>query len=84
MDTKLDATVKFSAKYTQNDRNRAFSTVFLLDGRKMDVTKISGLFPDPHRMFPRNIFSEISKKIAGTVPAILIFTNSIRIFPLLS
>ena len=61
MDTNLDATVKFSAKYTQNDQKCAFSTVFFLDGRKMDVTKISGLFPDPHRMFPRNIFSGISK-----------------------
>ena len=79
MDTKLDATVKFSTKYTQNDRNRAFSTVFLLDGRKMDVTKISGLFPNTHRMFLDFIFSEKSEKIAGTVPAILIFTNSIRI-----
>ena len=47
---------------------------------KMDVTKISGLFPNTHMMFSKNIFSEISEKIAGTVPAILIFTNSIRIF----
>jgi len=45
----------------------------------MDVTKISGLFPNTHRMFLDFIFSEKSEKIAGTVPAILIFTNSIRI-----
>ena len=46
---------------------------------KRDVTKISGLFPNTHRMFLDFIFSEKSEKIAGTVPAILIFTNSIRI-----
>ena len=63
-------------KYTKIVKNHTVSTDL--------VTKISLLFPDPHRMFPRNIFSESSEKIAGTVPAILIFTNSIRIFPLLS
>jgi len=34
MDSKVDVTAKFSAKYTQNDRNHAFSIDFRLDGRK--------------------------------------------------
>ena len=46
---------------------------------KWDVTKISSDFPNTHRLFLDFIFSDKSEKIAGTVPAILIFTNSIRI-----
>ena len=43
------------------------------------MTKIFSDFPNTHRLFLDFIFSEKSEKIAGTVPAILIFTNSIRI-----
>ena len=63
-------------KYTKIIENRTVSTDL--------VTKISVLSPDPHRMFARNIFLENSEKIAGTVPAISIFANSIRIFPPIS
>ena len=62
-------------KYTKIVENRNVSIDL--------VTKISLLFPDPHRMFPRNIFFENSEKIVGTVPTILIFTNSIRICKLI-
>jgi len=45
MDRKVDATAKFSAKYTQNDRNRAFSTDFRLDGRKKGRDQDFRTFP---------------------------------------